>query len=84
MRRYVFENIDKVDTPIKWVLTMHGCYESLLENPHWDQKFLEYFPKMLNKVDSWVYTAEKNKKIFEKFNYPKNLTKILNFHVLFS
>lgn len=76
--KYVFENINSVKSKIKWVLTMHGCYESLLENPKWDGEFLKYVPKMLREVDEWVYTAEKNKKLFEIYGYPTNLTKVFN------
>ena len=76
--RYVYENIKSLVIKPKWVVTMHGCYESLLKNPHWDGDFEKYFLDMLNYVDHWVYTAEKNKDIFTKYLYPKKLVKIFN------
>lgn len=76
--KYVHENYNQIPSNVKWVLTMHGCYESLLEHQQVNRNFLKYMQEMLNEVSIWVYTAEKNKKIFEKFHLPKNITKILN------
>jgi len=57
---------------------MHGCYESLIEHCECDKTFLNYVPEMLKEVDAWVYTAEKNKQIFDVFHEPSNVVKVLN------
>jgi len=76
--KYVHEIFKKLPEKIRWVVSMHGCYETLIENMDAEPKFMEYFENMLFEVDAWVYTAEKNKKIFELFYQPKKITKVLN------
>lgn len=75
--RYVHENIG--ETPdLPWVITMHGCYETILDNPQTDMSFGTRLPDMLKRVNAWVYTAEKNRRVFAKFGEPSRLENILN------
>lgn len=76
--KYVHENYTKLPDKVRWVLTMHGCYENLIKSKDIDRTFEEYFDSMLMEVDYWAYTAEKNKKVFDKYYFPKNLTKVFN------
>lgn len=48
------------------VLSMHGCYEGLLQHPEWDNEFDELSSDILNRADAIIYATDKNKKIFEK------------------
>jgi glycosyltransferase involved in cell wall biosynthesis len=57
---------------------MHGCYETLLQNPAVDPLFPAYFDAMKQRVNHWIYTAEKNTAVFEAMGWPRNVGKILN------
>jgi len=48
------------DRKVKWFIVMHGCYEALVANPHWDGDFLQLVGPLLMRADQIVYTAEKN------------------------
>lgn len=53
------------DLDTKIVLSMHGCYEALLQHPDWDEEFTNLAPKILNRANEIIYATNKNKKIFE-------------------
>jgi glycosyltransferase involved in cell wall biosynthesis len=53
------------DRKVRWILVMHGCYEALLANPHWDNDFSQLVRPLLMRADRIVYTAEKNLKAIE-------------------
>ena len=53
------------DKNVEWVLVMHGCYEALVANPHWDGDFQNIVRQLLLKADHIVYTADKNLKAIE-------------------
>lgn len=53
------------DLDTKIVLSMHGCYEALLQHPDWDEEFTSLAPKILNRANEIIYATNKNKKIFE-------------------
>ena len=76
--KYVHEVFQKMPSKVKWVVSMHGCYETLLEHMDAEPDFKHYFENMLLEVDGWVYTAEKNKNVFEAFYRPNKLVKIVN------
>ena len=63
---------------VPWVVTMHGCHETLLDHPETDSRFHEKSMEMLGRVDAWVYTAEKNKRLFESHGWPKKTQRIDN------
>ena len=48
------------DKKVRWVLVMHGCYEALVANPHWDGDFQRIVRPLLLRADRIVNTADKN------------------------
>lgn len=56
------------NTDIKMIFSMHGCYEMLLHHSEIDPYFNKNIESMLNRANSIVYTAEKNKEIFDKIS----------------
>lgn len=54
-----------------WIASMHGCHETLIDNPDIDRSAPEVFRRMLKRVDGWVVTATKNRELFEKFGTPE-------------
>ncbi|MBN1638298.1 MAG: glycoside hydrolase family 99-like domain-containing protein [Ignavibacteriales bacterium] len=63
---YINNNIDDLITP--WVSSMHGHHESLLRKemgPY--DVFLEEMPRMVERVDTFIYIHPKNLEVFEKF-----------------
>jgi glycosyltransferase involved in cell wall biosynthesis len=76
--RLVHSQLGAVVRRPKWVVSMHGCYETLIEHPDVDPSFASRLPDMLRVVDHWVYTADKNLKAFEAYGHPPSLSKITN------
>lgn len=64
------------DLDVKIVLSMHGCYEALMQNPDWDEEFQELAPKILNRANSIIYATDKNKKIFETVDVDEKINQI--------
>ena len=54
---------------IKWIISMHGCYDALVENEDWDKEFKLLVREILDKSNNIIYATEKNKKIFNHLNY---------------
>lgn len=54
------------DLNVKIVLSMHGCYEALVEHPDWDKDFDVLVPEILGRANEIIYATDKNKKIFER------------------
>ena len=76
--RYVHLHFAELPDHVVWCSTTHGCYETLLEHPEVDSTFPFRFTDMLERVDHWIYTAEKNLGVFNQMGHPKRLTKIDN------
>lgn len=76
--KYVHENYSILPEKVRWVVSTHGCYEALLQSETLDENFRPYFRGMLYEVDYWVYTAEKNRQVFNELGTPEKLAKILN------
>lgn len=55
------------DNQVFWILSMHGCYEMLMNNPAVDPEFLELAEEMLERANFISFDAEKN------LAYPKSL-----------
>lgn len=68
------------DTDVNRIISMHGCYENILDNPEIDPFFDENVDKMLTSASHVVYTAEKNRRVFNErnINIGDRLTKIDN------
>jgi glycosyltransferase involved in cell wall biosynthesis len=75
--RYTFDNIDALPG-LPWVVTMHGCYETLLDHPQVDLSFGSRIGKMLKRADLWVPTADKNRRVFDVHGLPKREAQIVN------
>ncbi|MEQ3670372.1 glycosyltransferase [Pseudophaeobacter sp.] len=69
---------DRLPADLPWVITMHGCHETLLNHPGIDRAFPERLARMRARVDAWVYLAEKNIGVFERFPRPERLLRIPN------
>lgn len=69
----------RADLPenMPWVITMHGCHESILAEPDIDPSFWERMGRMTQRA-RWVYTADKNLKVFGKISNPPDLVHIPN------
>ncbi len=63
---------------IPWIITMHGCHETLLKHPGIDRSFPERMTRMISRADSWVYLADKNIGVFEQYPRPDRLLRIPN------
>lgn len=57
-----------------WTLSMHGCYEALLDNPEIDEFFEPNVSDMLNTTDNIIYATDKNKQIFEETHLDQTKT----------
>ena len=74
--RYVSEHLDAIgDLP--WVITMHGCYETILDDPEIDPTLPERLPAMLRRA-TFVHTADKNRRVFGKYGAPDRQLRIEN------
>ncbi|MCV0408121.1 MAG: glycosyltransferase [Rhizobiaceae bacterium] len=61
-----------------WIVTMHGCYETHLDHPAVDITFPGRIGPMLERVDLWVPTAEKNRRVFAVHGAPRAEARIRN------
>jgi glycosyltransferase involved in cell wall biosynthesis len=75
--RWVDDQITGMDDLI-WVSTMHGCHETVLDNPLIDITFKQRMQDMLKRVDAYVPTADKNRRVFEVYGSPRAEIKIAN------
>ncbi len=55
---------DQVD-PVPWVVVMHGCHESVLENPDSFPGHTDHFARAEKFSAHWVWTADKNRRLFD-------------------
>ncbi len=74
--RLVQSNARQIPARVPWVVTMHGCHETLLGEPQTDREFEPRFRQMLQRVDQWVHVADKNCRVFEKLGRPGRLIKL--------
>lgn len=63
---------------VGWITSMHGCHETILANPAIDPEFADDIAFLKNRLDAWVYTAEKNTAVFEAYGWPERVSKIAN------
>ncbi|KAG1648933.1 putative teichuronic acid biosynthesis glycosyltransferase TuaC [Nymphon striatum] len=67
------------DVPqLPWITSMHGCHETHLENSNIDGTFPDRMQRMIGRVDQWVHTADKNKRVFETFGEPPRQVRLPN------
>lgn len=75
--RWVDDNRDALPEDMPWIISMHGCHETIMAEPDIDRSFPERIARMIDRA-SWVYTAEKNLKVFETHGRPDRLARICN------
>lgn len=63
---------------VAWVTSMHGCHETILDQLETDPTFMQCAAEMIDLVDHWVYTADKNLALFERIGMPRNCSRIPN------
>jgi glycosyltransferase involved in cell wall biosynthesis len=51
----------------RWLMTMHGCCELILQQPQIDPWLSDNILDLLTTADAVAYTADKNLKVFERF-----------------
>lgn len=63
---------------VNWILSMHGCYENLIENPKIDDQFSLIVEQIFERANHIVYATEKNLKVFNnyKLKFENKLNKI--------
>lgn len=76
--RLVDDYRDRLPEGLPWVITMHGCHETLLMHPNIDLSFPERLVRMTERVDAWVYLADKNIGVFDNYPRPEQLSRIPN------
>lgn len=64
--------------PPPWIITMHGCHESILDNPDIDREFPVRVRRMIERASAWVYTADKNLQVFDVHGKPERLLRVSN------
>jgi glycosyltransferase involved in cell wall biosynthesis len=52
---------------VRWTVSMHGCYELLLETPDPAGTFRATAERVLGRADRVAIAAEKNRRVFERF-----------------
>lgn len=76
--KLIHQNVEAIPAGVPWLVTMHGCYETHLQDSSIDPSFPWRMQHMLARVDQWVYTADKNLQVFDAFGFPKRLAKLQN------
>jgi glycosyltransferase involved in cell wall biosynthesis len=56
------------ESRIPWFITMHGCYEHLLDHESTDREFPKLVSSMLSRADGVIYPADKNLRVFKAFD----------------
>lgn len=60
----------------RWLMTMHGCCERILQEPQIDPWFSDNIVDLLNTADAVAYTADKNLKVFERLGVAAEPTRV--------
>ncbi|QDL91137.1 glycosyltransferase [Paroceanicella profunda] len=76
--RHVLHQIRRLEERRPWVVTMHGCHESMEHDPRIDRDFQKVMARMVGLVDAWAYTADKNRAVFERIEKPSRIEKLIN------
>lgn len=72
--KIVYKAVHDLDTRV--VLSMHGCYEALLEHPDWDVEFEQLVDKILGRADEIIYATEKNTPVFKRVSVDEKIHQI--------
>ncbi|MFO0827454.1 MAG: glycosyltransferase family 4 protein [Phycisphaerales bacterium] len=63
--KVVFEAIRGLD--VRWLVSMHGCYDMLIDQPHVEPRFRELASAVLERANRVAIAAEKNRRVFEQY-----------------
>lgn len=72
--KIVYKAVHDLDTRV--VLSMHGCYEALLEHPDWDVEFEQLVDKILGRANEIIYATEKNTPVFKRVSVDEKIHQI--------
>ena len=75
--RWVDDQRHGLPPDMPWIITMHGCHETILDDPNTDPSFAQRMERMTARA-SWVYTASKNLQVFDSLPLPERLIQIPN------
>jgi glycosyltransferase involved in cell wall biosynthesis len=70
--------MDRLPPDLPWIITMHGCHETILGNRGIDSAFTHRLARMKARASAWVYTADKNLAVFDMHGRPDRLLRIPN------
>ena len=69
---------DAVQT-VPWTIIMHGCYENVLDHPDAFPDRLAAFARAERHCSRWVWTAEKNRRLFDEgYVHPNSVDHIVS------
>jgi glycosyltransferase involved in cell wall biosynthesis len=63
--RFVIENIGDIEIP--WIASLHGHHETMLSGEVVVHEFPAMMPKIIERVDKFVYVHPKNRAVFNKY-----------------
>lgn len=74
---WVDDQRDALPAAMPWIISMHGCHETILAHPDIDPSFPQRIRRMTERA-RMVYTADKNLQVFEVHGRPNTLQRIPN------
>lgn len=63
------------DNNIYWILSMHGCYEMLVENPQVDPDFQALYKPIIERANHITYDTKRNLRILDYLHNPAAFSK---------
>ena len=76
--KFMVNNIE--DLNVLWGVCMCGCYENLTQSPNIDPDFNKLMPKIIQRVDKFLYLTKKNLVTFNKYPLP-NKEKLIQVYI---
>jgi len=61
-----------LNQPFVLISSMHGCYETLVQNPEIDPLFQSLLPDIVSRFQGFVFTAEKHKNVLSSLDHTAN------------
>lgn len=67
------------DSPFVLISSMHGCYETLMQNPEIDPAFHTLVPQIVSRFQGFIFTSDKHRAVLTAIGYkPGNSAFIFN------
>ncbi|MEM9010553.1 MAG: glycosyltransferase [Pseudomonadota bacterium] len=76
--KFVQSALPDLPASMPWVITAHGCYETLLADPSLDPTLPSRIEEIIQRPAAWVVVAEKNKALFAEHGQPARVLRIDN------